>query len=144
MAFLNLTEYEAKAREILPVPVFDYYYGGANDEITVRENCAASQPQKERRRKFGALSIDLKRPLEFQDEVHGKSHLVAFGVLIEWLEPMGQRLVVADFRPYQQTGDRLRHRRLNGHAPGKFEIGRFAASQVARIDRKAGEKVVTP
>ncbi len=43
MALVNLAEYEAKAREILPLPVFDYYYGGANDEITVRENCAAFQ-----------------------------------------------------------------------------------------------------
>ena len=43
MALLNLAEYEAKAREILPLPVFDYYYGGAHDEITVRENCAAFQ-----------------------------------------------------------------------------------------------------
>ena len=43
MALVNLAEYEAKAREILPLPVFDYYYGGAHDEITVRENCAAFQ-----------------------------------------------------------------------------------------------------
>jgi isopentenyl diphosphate isomerase/L-lactate dehydrogenase-like FMN-dependent dehydrogenase len=41
MAPVNLAEYEAKAREILPLPVFDYYYGGAHNEITVRENCAA-------------------------------------------------------------------------------------------------------
>jgi hypothetical protein len=34
MALVNIAEYEAKAREILPLPVFDYYYGGANDEIT--------------------------------------------------------------------------------------------------------------
>jgi hypothetical protein len=32
-----------KAREILPLPVFNYYYEGAHDEITVRENCAAFQ-----------------------------------------------------------------------------------------------------
>jgi isopentenyl diphosphate isomerase/L-lactate dehydrogenase-like FMN-dependent dehydrogenase len=43
VALVNLAEYEAKAREILPLPVFDYYYGGAHDEITVRENCAAFQ-----------------------------------------------------------------------------------------------------
>ena len=34
MGLVNLAEYEAKAREILPLPVFDYYYGGAHDEIT--------------------------------------------------------------------------------------------------------------
>jgi hypothetical protein len=37
MALVKLAEYEAKAREILPLPVFDYYYGGAHDEITVHE-----------------------------------------------------------------------------------------------------------
>jgi manganese efflux pump family protein len=38
-----------------------------------------------------ATSLIQGRLLEFQDEVHSKSHLVAFGVLIEWLEPAGQR-----------------------------------------------------
>ena len=36
MALVNLAEYEAKAREILPLPVFDYYYGGAHDERSRR------------------------------------------------------------------------------------------------------------
>ena len=35
---LNLAEYELRARELLPQMVYDYYAGGANDEITVREN----------------------------------------------------------------------------------------------------------
>ena len=36
MALVNLAEYEAKAREILPLPVFDYYHGGAHDERSRR------------------------------------------------------------------------------------------------------------
>jgi hypothetical protein len=43
MALVNLAEYEARAREILPLPVFDYYYGGAHDEITVRESRRTSR-----------------------------------------------------------------------------------------------------
>ncbi|MDQ6886828.1 MAG: alpha-hydroxy-acid oxidizing protein [Gemmatimonadota bacterium] len=39
--FINLHELEALARERLPADVFDYYAGGAHDEITVRENRAA-------------------------------------------------------------------------------------------------------
>jgi len=35
---LNLREYEQLARERLPQMVYDYYAGGAGDEITVREN----------------------------------------------------------------------------------------------------------
>jgi len=35
---LNPRESEAMARERLPVEVYDYYAGGAGDEITVREN----------------------------------------------------------------------------------------------------------
>ena len=38
---LNLAEYEAIARERLPQPVYDYYAGGAEDERTLRGNCAA-------------------------------------------------------------------------------------------------------
>ena len=41
MAFVNLAELEATARDLLPRPVFDYYCGGAHDEITLRENRAA-------------------------------------------------------------------------------------------------------
>jgi 4-hydroxymandelate oxidase len=35
---INLDDYEALARERLPPMVFDYYFGGADDELTVREN----------------------------------------------------------------------------------------------------------
>ena len=35
---LNIREYEQRARELLPQPTYDYYAGGAGDEITVREN----------------------------------------------------------------------------------------------------------
>ena len=38
---LNMRDYEAQARAVLPQPVYDYYAGGAGDEITVRENEAA-------------------------------------------------------------------------------------------------------
>jgi len=41
MAFVNLAELETAARDRMPKPVFDYYCGGANDEITLRENRAA-------------------------------------------------------------------------------------------------------
>ena len=34
----NLTEYEALARERLSPMVYDYYAGGANDEVTLTEN----------------------------------------------------------------------------------------------------------
>ncbi|MGD9722345.1 MAG: alpha-hydroxy acid oxidase [Pirellulales bacterium] len=35
---VNLHEYEEAARECLPQMVFDYYHGGAEDELTVHEN----------------------------------------------------------------------------------------------------------
>ena len=35
---INLDDYEQLARERLPQMVFDYYFGGAGDELTVREN----------------------------------------------------------------------------------------------------------
>lgn len=38
---LNLAEYEAAARERLPRMVYDYYAGGADDEVTLRGNRAA-------------------------------------------------------------------------------------------------------
>ncbi|MCC7054448.1 MAG: alpha-hydroxy-acid oxidizing protein [Gemmatimonadaceae bacterium] len=40
---LNMRDFEDRAREVLPQPVYDYYAGGAGDEITVRENEAAWQ-----------------------------------------------------------------------------------------------------
>lgn len=38
---INLFEYEAQARERLHPAVWDYFSGGANDEVTLRENRAA-------------------------------------------------------------------------------------------------------
>jgi len=38
---LNLSDYETQARKILDNPVLDYFDGGANDEITLRENPSA-------------------------------------------------------------------------------------------------------
>ena len=38
---LNLDEYENAARAVLPQAVYDYYAGGADDEVTLRENRAA-------------------------------------------------------------------------------------------------------
>ena len=47
MPFLNLHEAEILAREILPAPTYDYFAGGANDEITLHAN----------RQAFDALAI---------------------------------------------------------------------------------------
>jgi 4-hydroxymandelate oxidase len=38
---INLEELEERAREVLPQMAYDYYAGGANDEVTLRENRAA-------------------------------------------------------------------------------------------------------
>jgi 4-hydroxymandelate oxidase len=38
---INLFELEVKARQLLPQTAYDYYAGGANDEITLRENRVA-------------------------------------------------------------------------------------------------------
>lgn len=38
---INLHEFEACAREVLPPMAYDYYSSGANDEITLKENCEA-------------------------------------------------------------------------------------------------------
>jgi len=40
---INLGELEAGARKLLPQTTYDYYAGGANDEITLRKNEAAYQ-----------------------------------------------------------------------------------------------------
>jgi hypothetical protein len=44
--FLNLNEVEALAKDILPQPVYDYFRGGSNDEITLRENTACYSRMK--------------------------------------------------------------------------------------------------
>ena len=41
MRLVNLAEYESRAREIAEGSTLDYYDGGSNDEITLRENVAA-------------------------------------------------------------------------------------------------------
>src|SRR5215467_12914857 len=41
MRLVNLAEYESHAREIAEGSTLDYYDGGSNDEITLRENLAA-------------------------------------------------------------------------------------------------------
>ncbi len=41
MALVNLADYETRAREAISGSVLDFYDGGANDEITLRDNPAA-------------------------------------------------------------------------------------------------------
>lgn len=41
MRLINLAEYESRAREIAGASTLDYYDGGANDEVTLRENVTA-------------------------------------------------------------------------------------------------------
>jgi isopentenyl diphosphate isomerase/L-lactate dehydrogenase-like FMN-dependent dehydrogenase len=41
MSLVNLAEYEAAARESVEGSTLDYYDGGSNDEITLRDNVAA-------------------------------------------------------------------------------------------------------
>ena len=41
MPLVNLADYESRAREIADGSTLDYYDGGSNDEITLRENVAA-------------------------------------------------------------------------------------------------------
>lgn len=43
---VNLNEFELLASEKLAPEIFDYYAGGANDEITLKENCLAYQKIK--------------------------------------------------------------------------------------------------
>jgi len=38
MNAVNLSDFEAMARTALPKPAFDFFAGGAADEITLREN----------------------------------------------------------------------------------------------------------
>jgi 4-hydroxymandelate oxidase len=40
-ALLNIDDYERAARERLEASIYDYIAGGAWDEVTLRENCAA-------------------------------------------------------------------------------------------------------
>src|SRR5262245_58424361 len=38
MTLVNLSDFEQRAREVLPKPHFDFFTGGAADEVTLREN----------------------------------------------------------------------------------------------------------
>lgn len=53
---VNLHEYEQAARERLPQMVFDYYFGGAEDELTVRDNRLGWQALRFRPRIFVDVS----------------------------------------------------------------------------------------
>lgn len=57
MTFLNLRELEAIASDTMPHATYDYYAGGAGDEITVRENEAAWN----RRRVVPRVLVDVSR-----------------------------------------------------------------------------------
>jgi 4-hydroxymandelate oxidase len=69
--FLNLAEIELEARERLAPLAYEYYVGGANDEVTVRENRAAFERLALRyhvlvdvsRRALGTTVLDT--PIEF-------------------------------------------------------------------------------
>src|SRR5215472_5006264 len=41
MRLVNLAEYESRARDVAEASTLDYYDGGSNDEVTLRENVAA-------------------------------------------------------------------------------------------------------
>jgi len=54
---VNLAEYEARAQASLPRPIWDYYSGGADDELTLRDNRAAYARRKLRPR----VLVDVSR-----------------------------------------------------------------------------------
>src|SRR5712691_6731264 len=54
---LNLSEFEAIARDKLDKPVYDYFAGGANDELTVQGNIDA----------FGRLSLAYRVLIDVSD-----------------------------------------------------------------------------
>ena len=61
---INLSEYEALARERLHPAVWDYYSAGADDEVTLRENRAAFERIHLRPRALAAVGqIDLRTKL---------------------------------------------------------------------------------
>jgi 4-hydroxymandelate oxidase len=57
MSFLNLHEAEIMARDILPAPTYDYFAGGANDEVTLDANRRAFDEQAIRYR----VLVDVSR-----------------------------------------------------------------------------------
>lgn len=56
MFLINVDEFETLAREKLPREVYEYYVGGANDEITLRENRIAYERIKLRPRVLANVS----------------------------------------------------------------------------------------
>lgn len=67
---VNVHEFEAVAREILPQPAFDYYAGGADDEVTIAQNREAFRRRSIRyrtlidvsQRDVSARLLDLELP----------------------------------------------------------------------------------
>ncbi len=55
---VEVHDFERAANEVLPQPARDYYAGGAADEITLRENCAAFQ----RTVLMPRVLVDVSRP----------------------------------------------------------------------------------
>jgi 4-hydroxymandelate oxidase len=55
MNLVNFDEFEQAAREILPKMIYDYYVGGADDEVTLRDNRAAFQHWKLRPRTLAGV-----------------------------------------------------------------------------------------
>ena len=53
---VTIEEFEARAREVLPPTVFDYYAGGAGDEWTIAENRAGFARWSFRPRVLGRTS----------------------------------------------------------------------------------------
>lgn len=66
---LNLREFEECAQRILPQMTWDYYSSGANDEITLQENCAAYRRLKLSPRMLVDVSHRNLSTKIFQDEV---------------------------------------------------------------------------
>ncbi len=56
MDLVNLSDFEAAARDRLPSETFDYYFHGANDEATLKDNRGAFNKIKLRFKVLAGLS----------------------------------------------------------------------------------------
>ena len=56
MEALSLRDFEALARECMPPDAYDYYAGGAADEVTLRANTAAFDRRRLRPRVLSGVS----------------------------------------------------------------------------------------
>jgi isopentenyl diphosphate isomerase/L-lactate dehydrogenase-like FMN-dependent dehydrogenase len=56
MDLVNLSDFEAAARDRLPSETFDYYFHGANDEVTLKDNRGAFNKIKLRFKVLAGLS----------------------------------------------------------------------------------------